>query len=71
LGNGTPPGTGASRTTTLTADRRHVLTIPTDRLAALPSSDACFVGGPFVSRAFLMRGTTALAGDFSLPRTIH
>jgi len=71
LGNGTSPSTGAARTTAFATNRRHVLTIATHRLAALASCDSGFVGRPFVSRAFLVRGTTALAGDFSLPRAIH
>jgi hypothetical protein len=49
----------------LRRDDKTSTTTPAD-LTALAAGISRFVGGPLVGRAFLVRGASALAGDFAL-----
>src|SRR5690606_15469640 len=61
-----PPGLAA-----LATDRGHVRPVATDDLAALAAGDAGFIGRPLVGRPLRVRGSSAPAGNLTLPSRVH
>jgi len=59
------------RQASLPTNLRHVFTVATYRLAALPAGFGSFFGGEFMGSSLLMGGPSAFAGNLSLTLFIH
>jgi len=65
------PCIGVARVPAFAADRRHVLAIAADRLAALASRHACFGRAELMCIAGRVRGASPLCGDCALLVLVH